>query len=494
MSTRPNEPETEGNLLEDEADSSAFDTDEISSEDRLKILYSDRNFSEKRQASRKNDKEAADGTKTLDDLQYFSMRSDRGDRNRGTSNRGAGDRRPSERGGSDRAGGTASGRTSASGRRSAGVRDQRSDRGPGDRKSSRGSSPRRQSRRRRTRIKFIVMGIVLALLVILLVLALMVNNTLAKMNRVATSPRDIIDAAHETFDFDTDKADTIDADAIDMNLDDIEVMKDNNIANILLIGQDHRSGSDERTRSDTMVICSINTKNDTISLTSLMRDMYVEIPGYSNNKLNAAYAFGGMELLDETIKKNFGIVIDANVEVDFEGFLETVTRIGTLNINLTAEEAEFLNTHNGYGSTEDLPLDEVWTLKEGVNTLTPEQTLAYSRIRYVGNSDFDRVKRQQTVLMAAFQKIRGGSLKDMIDFTKKVLPYFTTDMSDAEVFKYVKTIVTNDISTINTHRIPEEGTYSAEIIRNMSVLVTDLPANSDILRKEIYEDDTSSES
>ncbi|MFQ9799037.1 MAG: LCP family protein [Clostridia bacterium] len=99
------------------------------------------------------------------------------------------------------------------------------------------------------------------------------------------------------------------------------------MVNILLIGQDRREG-EGRQRSDSMILATINKKSQSIYLTSFMRDMYVPIPGYSDNRINAAYAFGGMDLLDDTIETNFGIHIDGNVEVDFSGFKTLIDMMG----------------------------------------------------------------------------------------------------------------------------------------------------------------------
>ena len=92
-----------------------------------------------------------------------------------------------------------------------------------------------------------------------------------------------------------------------------------NIKSILLIGQDKREGQ-SRQRSDSMILATLDKDQKTISLTSFMRDLYVAIPGYSSTRINAAYAYGGMDLLDETLTQNFGVEIDGNVEVDFEVF------------------------------------------------------------------------------------------------------------------------------------------------------------------------------
>lgn len=257
---------------------------------------------------------------------------------------------------------------------------------------------------------------------------------------------------------------------------DVEVMKDNDIKNILLIGQDKRPNQEARQRSDTMIICSINKRTGKITLVSLMRDMYVPIPGYDDNRINAAYAFGGMELLDKTIEKNFGIHIDGNVEVDFEGFINSMSKVGDLELNLSQEEADHINKRLKRGS-----------LKAGKNTMDPEQVLMYARTRYVGNGDYERTERQRKVLMTAFAKLRQSNLPTIIKVAKDILPNFTTDLTNAQILGYVYTVVTGDMSiNRDTFRIPVDDSFASERIRGMAVLVPDLERNREALVWYLY--------
>ena len=227
----------------------------------------------------------------------------------------------------------------------------------------------------------IVLGIVIALVALFVGGMIFINAKLNQINRVDTSEISYVPREEETFEVDTPSdadgdgmadpapTDTINPEDITWENVDVNVMQDRDVSNILLIGQDARG--EERARSDTMIICSINKKTNKITLTSIMRDLYVPIPGYSDNRINAAYQFGGMPLLDQVIEESLGIHIDGNVEVNFEGFIGAFTQIGNLDIELYQAEADYLNKNNG------------WNLVEGVNSLTPEQALAYSRIRYV---------------------------------------------------------------------------------------------------------------
>ena len=127
----------------------------------------------------------------------------------------------------------------------------------------------------------------------------------------------------------------------DLNNADIKLVTDKNVTNILLIGVDARTNSFVG-RSDTMMVCSINKNTNTITLLSLMRDLYVEIEGYKNNKLNASYAFGGTRLLNSTIEKNLGIHIDHDVIINFDGFINAMTEVGDLDISLSKDVVVFL--------------------------------------------------------------------------------------------------------------------------------------------------------
>ena len=118
------------------------------------------------------------------------------------------------------------------------------------------------------------------------------------------------------------------------------------IINILLIGQDRRPG-EPRQRSDAMILCTLNLDRQTVTLTSFLRDMYVKIPGYADNKINAAYQIGGMALLDQTLEVNFGIHVDGNVEVDFSQFQRIVDLMGGVDIELTDAEARYINSSIG---------------------------------------------------------------------------------------------------------------------------------------------------
>ena len=257
------------------------------------------------------------------------------------------------------------------------------------------------------------------------------------------------------------------------------------VVNILLIGQDARDGESGQ-RSDSIILLSVNTKKNSVSMTSIMRDTYVDIPGYGGNRINAAYAYGDIDLLDQTIEEDFGVTIDGNAMVDFDGFLTAMTAVGELKMTLTAEEAEYMNANPGFGSNNDAS-DEVWNLTEGENVLTPSQLLAYSRIRYVGNSDWDRTERQRKVISGAISKVKHGHYISGYKMATQAAPSITTDIRTWGMLRLAFGIMTG--GDMKSHIIPVEDTYYSDYIDGMDVLVPDMDANRDYLQRYINGED-----
>lgn len=253
-----------------------------------------------------------------------------------------------------------------------------------------------------------------------------------------------------------------------------------NIINILLIGQDRREG-EGRARSDAMILCTINKAAKTLTMTSFMRDMYVQIPGYHDNRINASYELGGMKLLDACLEVNFGVQVDGNVEVDFTKFMDIIDMLGGVDMELTSAEASYLN-RRGNWDVDDSTAGQ-WNLKAGMNHLTGEQALAYSRIRYVGNGDFGRTERQRKVLNVLLEKAKGLSVLELNKLLQKMLPMLTTDMSNAQILGYALDIfpMLGQLEMV-TQRVPAEGTYSDAVINGMMVLKVDLEENRKLLQ------------
>ena len=238
------------------------------------------------------------------------------------------------------------------------------------------------------------------------------------------------------------------------------------VINILLIGQDRREG-ETRARSDSMILVTFNRTTGAIVLTSFLRDLYVQIPDYDPNRLNAAYAFGGMKLLDKTLEETFGVEIDANIEVDFSGFSDIIDTLGGVDITLTSAEADYLG------------------LTQGLNHMDGQEALAYSRIRYL-DSDFSRTGRQRKVLTALFQQVQQMSLTECLSLANEIFPLLTTDMTNLKVISLATELFPMlPGASLQTLCIPAQGTYSFNNVDGMDVIIADFAANQDLLAETL---------
>ncbi len=244
---------------------------------------------------------------------------------------------------------------------------------------------------------------------------------------------------------------------------DIPAIGDDELLNIMLVGQDRQPG-ETRTRTDTMILVSVNPKTGEISVISFLRDLYVQIPGgYSDNRLNQAYCFGGFPLLYDTMNVNFGVSVDGGFEVDFDGFIALVDLLGGIDIEITAAEARGL-TYS----------DPPYYVSEGMNHMDGGLALAYSRLRSIDN-DFNRTGRQRTVVEAMFKKLTQSDVPTILSTVNAALPLLTTDMSNAEIIGLATTLapLARDME-ISSYMVPASDCYQFASIRDMSVLLPDL--------------------
>jgi LCP family protein required for cell wall assembly len=264
-------------------------------------------------------------------------------------------------------------------------------------------------------------------------------------------------------------------------------MKEDGVVNILLIGNDSRTNGEDG-RSDAMILLSISSRTKTIYMTSLLRDMYVEIPGHDGNRLNAAYSFGGAELLMETVEKNLGITINRCMQVNFEAFANLVDAVGGVDLELTQEEVVYVNGYLvEYNMLLDRPqgTDNLDTSVSGLIHLNGAQALAYCRNRYLG-TDFGRTERQRKVLTAVIKKLPVTLLTNGSELFDGLMPNLTTNLTKNECFRLslmAGKLITYDIVSDS---IPQPDTYKDVTIRKMAVLEVDFETNKKYLREKLY--------
>lgn len=266
-----------------------------------------------------------------------------------------------------------------------------------------------------------------------------------------------------------------------------EPAKEDGVTNILLIGNDSRQNGDDG-RSDAMILLSVSDRTKKIHLTSLLRDMYVEIPGHQSNRLNAAYSYGGAELLMETIEHNFDIEVNRYVLVNFQAFANLVDAVGGIDLEVTNEEVQYINGYLvEYNQLEGNPegTDYLDASLSGELHLNGPQALAYCRNRYIG-TDFGRTERQRKVITAVIKKAPRAVFNNPTALAEGMLSNMTSNLKKREIRSLVMKAPLILGYDIVQGTVPAEGTYRPATIRKMSVLEVDFEQNKQYLQQEIY--------
>jgi len=262
--------------------------------------------------------------------------------------------------------------------------------------------------------------------------------------------------------------------------------EDTNVINVLLLGLDRRD-KNERGRSDAMMIATLDKKNGQLKLASLMRDTYVYIPGHGKNRLNAAYSLGGPALAIKTVNQNFNLNITRYVTVDFFALEKIINTLGGVEIDVKKSEIKYLHQYLDELNKLDKKSKSPYLKQAGLQTLDGKQAVAYARIRYVGNGDFERTERQRRVLSAIFDKIKNISVFKIPDLVADIFPYAETNISVKEAVSMGTSVLKLDDKQIYQFRVPVDGTFQNKIINGMDVLVPDLEKNTELLHNFLLE-------
>lgn len=266
-------------------------------------------------------------------------------------------------------------------------------------------------------------------------------------------------------------------------VDEEDLLQSSKVENILIIGSDEREeGSAEAElvsgqRADTMILFSIDKKNKQIKLTSFLRDSYVYIPseGYED-KLNAAYSLGGIQLTMDTIEYNFGVKIDSYVTVNFAVFKQFIDLLGGIPVEVADYEAEYMVDVCKYPRT-----------KAGLNQFNGAYALMYCRIRYLDN-DLYRTQRQRKVIKAVIGEAAKTNLFKLMSIVKQVVPNIRTDISRNDLISLGLGAAVKFLRyDIVQQQIPANGTWWDETIYGQDVIVFNEEDNRDILEKFIFE-------
>ncbi len=265
-------------------------------------------------------------------------------------------------------------------------------------------------------------------------------------------------------------------------------MSDEDVINILVIGEDIRDTEQvSRGNTDVMILISINTKAKTFTMTSFMRDIYLQIPNYGANRLNMAYSLGGPELLFRTIQDNFGIEVDKYVLFDFYSFIDVIEAVGGVNITLSDEEAEGMKApmaeQNHYLKNKK---GTDYLDKGGSYLLNGNQALAYARLRYVGNADYERTQRQRKVISEIISQAKKLSFTQLNNLMLVVTDHIKSNLDDGEIAYLLVEALGYMNYDIQQLRIPADNTFYDARIRGMDVLCPYFNQNIALLQETIY--------
>lgn len=242
------------------------------------------------------------------------------------------------------------------------------------------------------------------------------------------------------------------------------------VINIALFGIDAEEGGVGR--SDSIIIATIDTTHKKLKLTSIMRDSYVTIEGHGDDKINHAYAFGGPQLAIKTLNENFDLNIDDFVAVNFTTLPKIIDMLGGVTIDITSEEVSHIPG-----------IDTA-----GTYTLTGEQALAYSRIRYASGGDYVRTDRQRTVLSKVFEKVLSINFTQYPSLLSEILPMVQTNLDYSEILNLGNEVLKMGVTTLEQERFPRDGYCEGKMIDKIYYLTFDKENTVQQLHDYIFED------
>ena len=261
------------------------------------------------------------------------------------------------------------------------------------------------------------------------------------------------------------------------------------ITNILLVGTDGEY-IEKWNRSDSMMVVTIDSKNKDIRISSIARDTYVDIPGYSTEKLTHAYAYEGIDLLREVFKVNFNLNIDKYIAVNFVSFMDIMDELGGVEVNVEEKDIKEINKYidacYGYYKNKD-EKDKEYITKSGVQRLNGYQALAFSRIRYT-DSAFARDNRHREVADSVYKEFAQKGVETYKKCAEIILNNTKTNISPIEMMNLAYTVLKINDKDIDQFQFPLEEYRNGHIINKQKgwVLEWDKEPNLEAWHKFIF--------
>ncbi len=350
-------------------------------------------------------------------------------------------------------------------------------------------SPKKPKKKKK--VIFIILGIILALVAAVVVFAAVKYNHYYSLSNYvsksdAATAEESVDESTLSEAVNEDNLTDEEKSYIDSQASAIEenptLPNNSNIYNLLVIGVDRRDTS-WNGNSDCMILLSVNKDTKKITMMSFMRDLYANIEPYGTQKLNFSCAIGGPTRVVSAIEENYKVDIDNYVCVDFTAVENIVDAIGGVDIDVREEEIPLINsTVADDCKSKDLSVDDNMIQSAGTVHMNGMQALAYSRLRYVGNADWERTERQRKVLTKIFNKVKALSLSELDSTAETVLPMITHDIESSKLLSLLASLPTFLSYELVSTRVPYDGTYT--IINE--ILVPDMATEISMIQNELY--------
>ena len=260
-----------------------------------------------------------------------------------------------------------------------------------------------------------------------------------------------------------------------------------NWSHILLLGTDSRT-SQQESRTDTMVILSVNTVTNEVKLTSIMRDVWVNIPGHGNSKLNAACVFGGPELTIQTINEAFDMDIEYYVLLNMQCLVAIVDALGGVRMDISGSEAKAINRlfasdRNAHDSNTKFAGDSVSAGSQVL--LNGKQALAFARIRK-SDSDYVRTDRQRRLLITIARQLQQQDLLTLANVVASLFEYVETNLTIEQIMAIAGVCMNTNLDEMSELRLPVDGTFDAGTFNGTWCIKPNFEANTEALHTFLY--------
>lgn len=255
--------------------------------------------------------------------------------------------------------------------------------------------------------------------------------------------------------------------------------------NILLLGGDSRS-KESYARTDTMIILSVNRDESIFKMTSIMRDTWVQFSSGKSNKINAANVFGGPELAMKTVNDYFGTDIENYVLVNMYDLVHIIDLVGGVEIEITESERQQANSYAKEYTNSIARYDgDTYIDKAGLVHLNGLQAMSFCRNRYSDN-DYQRVMRQQKVLLAMADQMQNMEVNDLMDSLESIMEYIETNMETEAMKDLAYTGLSAELEDVGQFRVPVDGTFDAGMFGSVWCIKPNFEENKELLREFIY--------